>query len=80
MVSTQVLRKCYSAATRELRPPLTPTQARQVVQDYSEWCWIDTDPPLILSGSHLSEQHPINFWDALIIAAALRAGGYRTGH
>jgi predicted nucleic acid-binding protein len=73
-VSTQVLQEFYSAATRKLRPPLTPTQARQVVQDYSEWCRVDTDPLLIVSASHLSEQHSINFWDALIIAAAWRAG------
>jgi predicted nucleic acid-binding protein len=45
-----------------------------VVRDYSEWCRVDTDPLLIISASRLSEQHSINFWDALIIEAALRAG------
>ncbi|MBV9140520.1 MAG: PIN domain-containing protein [Pseudonocardiales bacterium] len=74
ILSTQVLQEFYSAATRKFRPPLTPTQARQVVGDYSEWCRVDTDPLLIISASRLSEQHSINFWDALIIEAALRAG------
>lgn len=74
ILSTQVLQEFYSAATRKLRPPLTPTQARQVVHDYSEWCRVDTDPLLILSASRLSEKHSVNFWDALIIEAALRAG------
>ncbi|MGH3696577.1 MAG: PIN domain-containing protein [Pseudonocardiaceae bacterium] len=74
VLSTQVLQEFYSAATRKLRPALTPKQARQVVQDYSEWCRVDTDPLLILSASHLAEQHSINFWDALIIEAALRIG------
>lgn len=60
---------------QRLRPALTPKQARQVVQDYSEWCRVDTDPLLIISASHQSEQHSINFWDALIIEAALRIGG-----
>ncbi len=46
-----------------------------MVQDYSEWCRVDTDPLLIISASHQSEQHSINFWDALIIEAALRIGG-----
>jgi predicted nucleic acid-binding protein len=67
-----VLQEFSSAATRKLRPPLTPTQARQVVRDYSEWCRVDTDPLLIISASRLSELHSINFWDALIIEAALR--------
>lgn len=73
ILSTQVLQEFYSAATRKLQPPLTPTQARQVVRDYSEWCRVDTDPLLILSASRLSERHSINFWDALIVEAALRA-------
>ncbi len=63
-----------SAATRKLRPALTPPQARQVVHDYSDWCTVDSDPLLIISASELSEQHSINFWDALIVEAALRAG------
>jgi predicted nucleic acid-binding protein len=74
ILSTQVLQEFYSAATRKLRPPLTSAQARYVVRDYSEWCRVDTDPLLIISASRLSEQHSINFWDALIIEAALRAG------
>jgi len=74
VLSTQVLQEFYSAATRKLRPPLTPSEARQVVHDYSDWCHVDTDPLLIISASLLSERHSINFWDALIVEAALRAG------
>ncbi|HWR49178.1 MAG TPA: hypothetical protein VN327_16450 [Pseudonocardiaceae bacterium] len=44
------------------------------MRDYSEWCRVDADPLLIISASRLAEQHSINFWDALIIEAALRAG------
>ncbi|MGH3905995.1 MAG: PIN domain-containing protein [Pseudonocardiaceae bacterium] len=74
VLSTQVLQEFYSAATRKLQPALTPQQARQVVHDYSDWCTVDTDPLLVISASELSEQHSINFWDALIVEAALRAG------
>lgn len=74
ILSTQVLQEFYNAATRKLQPPLPLAQARQVVHDYSEWCRVDTDPLLIISASYLSEQHAINFWDALIVEAALRAG------
>ncbi|MGH3478349.1 MAG: PIN domain-containing protein [Pseudonocardiaceae bacterium] len=74
VLSTQVLQEFYNAATRKLQPPMTPPQARQVVHDYSDWCLVDTDPLLIISASRLSEQHSINFWDALVVEAALRAG------
>jgi predicted nucleic acid-binding protein len=74
VLSTQVLQEFYSAATRKLQPALTPRQARQVMHDYSDWCRVDTDPLLIISANELSEQHSINFWDALIVEAALRAG------
>ncbi len=74
IVSTQVLQEFYSVATRKLRPPMTPSEARDVVVQYIDWCRIDTDPLLILSASHLAEEHTVNFWDALIVEAALRAG------
>jgi predicted nucleic acid-binding protein len=74
IVSTQVLQEFYSVATRKLRPPMTPSDARDVVVQYIDWCRIDTDPLLILSASHLAEEHTVNFWDALIVEAALRAG------
>jgi predicted nucleic acid-binding protein len=74
VLSTQVLQEFYNVATRKLQPPMSPPQARQVVHDYSDWCVVDTDPLLIVSASRLSEQQPINFWDALIVEAALRAG------
>ncbi len=45
-----------------------------MVCDYGEWCRVDTDPLLILSASRLSERHSTDFWDALIVEAALRAG------
>ncbi|MGH3787725.1 MAG: PIN domain-containing protein [Pseudonocardiaceae bacterium] len=74
VLSTQVLQEFYNAATRKLQPPLTPSQARQVVHDYSDWCLVDTDPLLIISASRLSERHSISFWDSLIVEAAARAG------
>jgi predicted nucleic acid-binding protein len=73
-LSSQVLQEFYNVATRKLQPPMSPPQARQVVHDYSDWCVVDTDPVLIISASRLIEAHSINFWDALIVEAAVRAG------
>jgi predicted nucleic acid-binding protein len=44
VLSTQVLQEFSNAAIRKLQPPMTPSQARQVVHDYSDWCLVDTDP------------------------------------
>jgi predicted nucleic acid-binding protein len=73
-LSVQVLQEFYNTATRKLVPPLRPSAARRVVADYSEWQVVTTDALLIISASRLSEEHTVNFWDALIIEAALRAG------
>lgn len=74
VVSTQVLQEFYSVATTKLRSVMRPAQARRVVADYAEWCSVQTTAQLIVSASHLSEEHTIGFWDALIVEAALLAG------
>ncbi|HEU0088568.1 MAG TPA: hypothetical protein VFQ77_13135 [Pseudonocardiaceae bacterium] len=48
-----------------------------MVHDYSDWWRVDTDPLLIISAGEPSERHSINFWDALIVEAALRAGAVK---
>ena len=53
---------------------MSPTEARQVVAGYAEWTVIETTPQLIVSASLSHERHDINFWDALIVEAALLAG------
>ncbi|MGH7883053.1 MAG: PIN domain-containing protein [Candidatus Dormibacteraceae bacterium] len=73
-VSTQVLQEFYSVATRKLKPKLAKNSARQVIFEYVEWCSVYTDPLLIVAASQLEEEHSLNFWDALVIVAALRAG------
>lgn len=71
VLSTQVLQEFYSVATRKLA--LEPKRARGIVASYAQWCTVTTDVGVIVSGSRLTEEHSISFWDALIIGAALRA-------
>jgi predicted nucleic acid-binding protein len=75
VLSTQVLQEFYSVATKKLG--LDPKHARGIVASYAEWCTVNTDVGLIVSGSKLTEEHSISFWDALIIEAALRANASR---
>lgn len=74
VVSTQVLQEFYSVATRKLKPPLPCATARKLVADYSEWCSMNTDAQLLVSASLLQENHTLQWWDALILEAALRSG------
>nr|WP_052478558.1 PIN domain-containing protein [Kibdelosporangium sp. MJ126-NF4]CEL19029.1 hypothetical protein [Kibdelosporangium sp. MJ126-NF4]CTQ95169.1 hypothetical protein [Kibdelosporangium sp. MJ126-NF4] len=71
-LSTQVLQEFYSVATRKLS--YSPTRAREVISAYGEWCAMDTDTQLLVTASVLSERYQLNWWDALIIEAALRSG------
>jgi predicted nucleic acid-binding protein len=75
VLSTQVLQEFYSVATRKLGLP--PKQARGIAASYGEWCSVNTDVGMIVSGSKLTEEHSVSFWDALIIEAALRANASR---
>lgn len=75
VLSTQVLQEFYSVATKKLG--LEPKHARGIVASYAQWCTANTDVGLIVSGSKLTEEHSISFWDSLIIEAALRANASR---
>ena len=73
-LSTQVLQEFYSVATNKLKPPMSATEAREIVSLYSTWTVVLIEPSLILTASRLQEQHGLSFWDALIVEAARAVG------
>ncbi|MFA5786470.1 MAG: PIN domain-containing protein [Actinomycetota bacterium] len=73
-LSTQVLQEFYVVATRKFDPPLSRREARELVAAYGQWRLVQVDVPLILAASDLEDRHRLSFWDALIVAAAERAG------
>ena len=73
VLSTQVLIEFYNAATRKLKPAMSRHEARTIMTDYSTWC-SNTRPRHLVSASVLEERHSLSWWDALIVAAALRSG------
>lgn len=77
VLSTQILQEFYSVTTGKSKPPMTPSEARDVVSLYSAWPVVLIDPSLILNASRLGEQHRLSFWDALIVEAARTAGATR---
>lgn len=72
-VSMQVLQEFYSTVTRKLASPLHKHEARLIVNYYAHWC-VATTPEEIRRAFQIEDQARINFWDAMIIAAAIRSG------
>ena len=73
-LSTQVLQEFYNAATRKLTPPMSRSDAREIIGLYAAWPVVVLDPTLVLAASRLEETHQLSFWDALVLEAA-RVGG-----
>jgi predicted nucleic acid-binding protein len=75
-LSMQVLQEFYVNSTRKLASPLSKDKARSIVNQFSYWC-VETTPAEILRAFQIEDEARINFWDALIIAAALKARALR---
>jgi predicted nucleic acid-binding protein len=76
VVSMQVLQEFYVNATRKLATPMARSAARSVVNDYMKWC-MEATSDQISEAFRFEEEYKINFWDALIIAAAFKSGANR---
>lgn len=76
VLSAQVLQEFYVNVTRKLSRPLMKKSARAIVDKYAMWC-IDTTPADIAVAFRIEDESRIGFWDALICAAALKAGAER---
>jgi predicted nucleic acid-binding protein len=74
VISTQVLQEFYVNATRKIPSPLPRVVARRIVRTYASWQTETIGAPEIEVASELEEQHRLSFWDALIVAAALKGG------
>ena len=76
VLSTQVLQELYVNVTQKIAVPIKPSEARTIVRTYMPWI-IETPAEMILAASEIEERNRISFWDALIIAAANRAGAVK---
>lgn len=72
-LSWQVLTEYNSVATRKLVASGYSTHnLRLDIRDYSAWLPLSTDLPLFESAWSLADRYAFSWWDALIVAAALR--------
>ena len=76
VLSTQVLQEFYVNVTRKIAKPLARATARTIVDSYAVWC-TDITFADIGAAFRIEDQARINFWDALICAAALKSGAER---
>jgi predicted nucleic acid-binding protein len=70
VLSTQVLQEFYVAVTGKIPQPLKPSRAREIIADLGTWTVSFLEVQDILSASRMAERYRLNFWDALILAAA----------
>ena len=76
VLSMQVLQEFYVNVTRKIAHPLPKNAARMVVSSYAIWC-VETTPAEISSAFRIEDESRIGFWDALIIASAVKSGANR---
>ena len=72
VISTQVLQEFYITATRKIRNPLKPGEAREIIRNYLAWPVQINDPETTIRASEIEEKNSLSYWDALIVAAAFR--------
>jgi predicted nucleic acid-binding protein len=76
ILSTQVLQEFYVNVTRKIPHPISKASARLVVSTYAVWC-VDNTPADISMAFQIADASKIGFWDALIVASALKSGAKR---
>lgn len=73
-LSNQVLNEFYVNATRKLKPPMPAGDARAEVRRYQRWQPWQNDHTTVESAWALESRYQLNYWDALMTAAALQQG------
>jgi predicted nucleic acid-binding protein len=76
VLSPQVLQEFYVNVTRKIAIPLPKEAARMVVNTYSIWC-TETTSAEIAAAFRIEDESKIGFWDALIVASAVKSGAER---
>ena len=74
VLSTQVLQEFYHVTTRKLQPPLTVAEAARQLTQLSAFEVVGASAQSVLAAAELARKHRLQWWDALILEAALRAG------
>ena len=71
VLSTQVLIELFNALVR--KQAMSAATAQSLIRAYGEWPTVTGDRGLVDAAIELSIGHQLSIWDAMVIAAALRA-------
>ena len=72
MLSTQVLQEFYNITTRKLKPPLSAREAAGQLSQLCAFEVVGSSADSVLAASELAQKHRLQWWDALILEAAIR--------
>lgn len=73
ILSTQVLQEFYAITTRKLKPALAPELAQAQIEHLAHFDVVDSTKTSVLEATRLAARYQLQWWDALILEAALRA-------
>ncbi len=74
VLSAQVLGELFNSVTRRIPQPLSIDEAELLIEKYSVMTVVALDLALVQRAVSISGRYRVSYWDALIIAAAERAG------
>lgn len=74
VVSPQVLQELFVTITRKADRPYSQSVAMRVVKNYLAWKVVPLDGPLVVEAMELQAEAQLSYWDAAIVAAAVRGG------
>lgn len=77
VLSVQVLQEFYVNVTRKIANPLSKHLARVLVDTYATWCAEATTAAEISEAFRIEDESGISFWDALIVASAVKSNAKR---
>lgn len=72
ILSTQVLQEFYNITTRKLKPPLSAREAAGQLTQLCAFEVVGSTADSVLAATELAHKHRLQWWDALILEAAIR--------
>lgn len=73
VLSIQVIQELFVILTQKIANPLPRHSAQKIIEDYSSWHVVSPSTSDVISAIKLHKEHGLNFWDAMIVRAAISA-------
>ena len=73
-ISVQVLGEFFNVVTRHIPQPMSPGEAKEIINTLSILPVQDIDMTMVKRAIDTHERYHISYWDSLIVSVAERAG------